>query len=214
MWALLPALLLFQQGEHHYVDCIEIEMRNGIVYQTPLPVDEDGDFYSWKEGQEFFKLHKSNVRRVSYFSLLAPGPAPRAESDLRPKLRRIQGPILYQAGDTHYLKALHVDSRGRSREGRTTHNRVNSAKVTRMDSQSGSEVELLITKLDKDYRLELKLYDMEGRLLHHAFLALDELSQNRQERKQETAQYTLTLGPSIDLAELGLFEVIAFRKDR
>lgn len=208
MLVLLLSCLFFQE-ETHFVDGVEILLKNGTLIKTSAEVKEDLFFMTWREEGHFVSISKEDIRRVDYFSLLVPGPAPKDLSGTV-TMRRIKGtPVHYDRnGETHF-RFVHVDKRGRSTEGRVNLNRLADMKILGSDMESGVRLGLDFQSVTEGSRVAVRFYNMRGKLLHTSEIEVDKVDRSKKEKKKGMMSCEIVVFDSIDLENIGLIEVLS-----
>ena len=202
MLSLLLLTMLVQ--DHHYLDGVEILMRDGSIIKTISDLREDRFFYTWEEEGTTVSVEKKKVRSIRYFSMLVKGPAPRKKTKTALQ-RRISGqPIAYQRDGATYLKVMHVDARGRSADGTPVPNRVKEL-FQSGHTDTDHEMAVDFQKSEAGTLARFRFYSLRGKLLFQTVITIDKSSG----KKKKIVQYPFTIPNSIDLKKLGLVEVFS-----
>jgi len=211
IWLLLSSLN-WQYTEYYFLDGVELHLDTGVVIMTAEEVKEDRFTYSWREDGEYLSFEKRNVKSVKYFSWPVRGIKPK-KSRKTAVQRRISGdPITYDVKGVTYMKVRHVDARGRSTEGRVFNNLVKELKEVSQNADGETVMALKMINVKEQADLELRFYNLEGKLLYKAFVDLEKVDRSRKDRKANELHHQFSLPESLEMASLGLVEALVMTK--
>jgi hypothetical protein len=198
---LLPLFLFCFQG-HYYIDGTEIHLDDGTVIKTSAEVKLERLFYTWVEEGFPVSVSRDNVRSIQYFSMRVEGEPP-LKTVRTIVQRRISGrPVLYQSQGKQFLKHRHVDTRGRSAEGRAPNILKTLSVGETAPGSAYRPLEADFSKTMPGTTVTFRFYDLTGKLQCQAFAMI------QKKRGKDSMRYSLQIPTAVAVEGLGLVEVI------
>ena len=204
MSALLLLILGHFQG-HYYIDGTEIHLDDGTIIKTSSEVKMERLFYTWFEEGVAVSVSRDHVRTINYFSMRVEGQPPLKIPRSRIQRRLSGKSVLYESNGNRFLKFRHVDGRGRSAEGRSA----NVLKVLQVHDPQANEtyraVSAQFAKTQPGSQVTFRFYNLRGELQTESSLSIDK------KKGRGEATYSFEIPANLDVAQLGLVEVISQR---
>lgn len=200
-------LLFLCWQETYFVDGTTFVLTDGTVIKTLAEIDQDAHTYHWIEDGEPVSLTKSTVERIDYFSFRLLGRAPKkAYKNIHQ--RRIKGQaIAFQRDGKTHLRVHHVDSAGRSMEGKQLHNLCEPLKIVD-ETQQPLTIRARLNRVKKESLVEIHFFNFDGK---RVFSAHFDLRRDAFEVKDDETVLEFQLPTGLDVKHIGLVEVASVR---